>query len=314
MRRRFCWPLVALLPCPVLGKGDESCWVDGVTWEQCCAPRFGPEGNSGCWGGDFTFERCCIDSEAPLPAPLAESSEAYPGCFVRDVVLRHAGAHAVFADLSLYGHQGCFLKNCSNTDKFEAVDPGICARACAAVEGCTAWSYGQQYGTKKCFLRKSDEGRASLPHWISGLKACAPKALLPAAVAHSAANSEGLKKCDAGKGEECPNVRSAMNTWIFAIDHLQMAFRGRVDADTWQHIERIGQESRNFLQQLTSPYRPSDKDFPRVVYNNRLIFTHLEGALASQSSSESFFSEDASLPNPLRFGRLCGNTSCYDLT
>ena len=28
----------------------------------------------------------------------------------------------------------------------------------------------------------------------------------------------------------------------------------------------------------------------------RLIFTHLEGALASQSSSESFFSEDASLP------------------
>ncbi|CAK9090536.1 Uncharacterized protein SCF082_LOCUS42691 [Durusdinium trenchii] len=259
------------------------------------ASRCFGQGNSGCWGGDFTFERCCIDSEAPLPAPLAESS-AYPGCFVRDVVLRHAGAHAVFADLSLYGHQGCFLKNCSNTDKFEAVDPGICARACAAVEGCTAWSYGQQYGTKKCFLRKSDEGRASLPHWISGLKACAPKALLPAAVAHSAANSEGLKKCDAGKGEECPNVRSAMNTWIFAIDHLQMAFRGRVDADTWQHIERIGQESRNFLQQLTSPYRPSDKDFPRVVYNNRLIFTHLEGALASQSSSESFFSEDASLP------------------
>lgn len=41
-----------------------------------------------------------------------------------------------------------------------------------------------------------------MPHWISGLKACAPKALLPAAVAHSAANSEGLKKCDAGKGED----------------------------------------------------------------------------------------------------------------
>ena len=44
------------------------------------------------------------------------------------------------------------------SDKFEAVDPGICARACAATEECSHWSYGQQYGTKKCFLRKSDEG------------------------------------------------------------------------------------------------------------------------------------------------------------
>lgn len=40
------------------------------------ASRCFGQGNSGCWGGDFTFERCCIDSEAPLPAPLAESSEA----------------------------------------------------------------------------------------------------------------------------------------------------------------------------------------------------------------------------------------------
>lgn len=29
------------------------------------------------------------------------------------------------------------------------------------------------------------------------------------------------------------------------------------------------QESRNFLAQLSSNYRPSDKDFPRVIYNNR---------------------------------------------
>ena len=28
------------------------------------------------------------------------------------MVLRHAGEHAVFADLSLYGHAGCFLNNC----------------------------------------------------------------------------------------------------------------------------------------------------------------------------------------------------------
>lgn len=63
-----------------------------------------------------------------------------------------------------------------------------------------------------------------------------------------------------------------MNTWIFAIDHLKRAFRGRVDPETWQHIERIGTESQNFVNQLTAPYRPSDKDFPRVIYNNRWGF------------------------------------------
>ena len=48
-------------------------------------------------------------------------------------------------------------------------------------------------------------GRASLAHWTSGVKACAPSALPPAAVALRAGTCEALKKCDAGKGDECPN-------------------------------------------------------------------------------------------------------------
>ena len=35
------------------------------------------------------------------------------------------------------------------------------------------------------------------------------------------------------------------------------------------HIERIGKESANFRAGLHSEYRPSDKDFPRIIYNNR---------------------------------------------
>ena len=64
-------------------------------------------------------------------------------------------------------------------------------------------------------------------------------------------------------------VAAAINTWIFGIENMKRAFRGRVDPDTWNHVERIGKESENFLLQLTSPYRPSDKDFPRIIYNNR---------------------------------------------
>lgn len=31
---------------------------------------------------------------------------------MKGVVLRHAGEHAIFADLSHYGHSGCFLNDC----------------------------------------------------------------------------------------------------------------------------------------------------------------------------------------------------------
>ena len=38
--------------------------------------------------------------------------QVYPDCTVKGVVLRHAGEHAIFADLSHYGHSGCFLNDC----------------------------------------------------------------------------------------------------------------------------------------------------------------------------------------------------------
>ena len=40
------------------------------------------------------------------------------------------------------------------------------------------------------------------------MKACAPAPLPPAAVALRVGLCEAVKKCDAGKGDECPN-----DTW-----------------------------------------------------------------------------------------------------
>ena len=86
-------------------------------------------------------------------------------------------------------------------------------------------------------------------------------------------------------------VAAAINTWIFGIEHMKRAFRGRVDPDTWNHVERIGKESENFLLQLTSPYRPSDKDFPRIIYNNRWVFGvwRNEGDVSRDLLERSFF-------------------------
>eukprot|EP00930_Biecheleria_cincta_P023066 TRINITY_DN16718_c0_g1_i1.p1 TRINITY_DN16718_c0_g1~~TRINITY_DN16718_c0_g1_i1.p1 ORF type:complete len:327 (+),score=47.39 TRINITY_DN16718_c0_g1_i1:2-982(+) len=274
----------------VAAKGDETCWEPGVTWESCCAPAFGPEGNPACWGGDYTYERCCglpdYPSEPPAALDPSAGSQAYPGCTVKDVVLRHAGEHGVFADLSIYSSSGCFQNNCGKTDKFTAADSGICARACAEVEACNFWSHGKQDGVKKCFLRSSDVVRDHGHGWTSGVKACGPSKLPDGFVAHATANAEALKACDAGKGEQCPDVAAAINTWLFAIKHLKQAFEGRVDPDTWHHVTQIGVDSQNFKAGLTSEYRPTDKDFPRVIYNNRLIFNHLDESLRQHGQVE----------------------------
>eukprot|EP00931_Biecheleriopsis_adriatica_P063286 TRINITY_DN38285_c0_g1_i1.p1 TRINITY_DN38285_c0_g1~~TRINITY_DN38285_c0_g1_i1.p1 ORF type:complete len:314 (-),score=64.69 TRINITY_DN38285_c0_g1_i1:34-939(-) len=294
--------IAVLLLVRVTSKGDPSCWGGGVNWEMCCAPHFGPQGNANCWDEGYSYERCCGPPEpTEIPAALPTGADqVFPSCMAQGVMLQHLGEHGVFTDLAVYGEAGCFMNDCKLTDKFKAVDSGICARACAAVEECTHWTYGMQDGAQKCFLRKSDAGRRQAHGWVSGAKACGPPRLPLAFVALKTAWSPALM------------VAAAINTWIFAIDHLKRAFAGRVDADTMHHIEQIGKDSENFKVGLTAEYRPSDKDFPRMVYNNRLIFNHLHATLTQQPAVD-LSEADASLPTPLRFGRLCGKSSCYDL-
>lgn len=294
--------------------GNPACWVDsGVTREHCCDTKFGPEGNKGCWDQLFTYEFCCFDPDSTeKPAPLDVGNSQYPDCAASGVVLRHSGEHAIFADMSTHGSSGCFQNDCKLTDKFNAKDRGVCARLCAELEECTHWSFGVQGGSSRCFLRKSDEGRQQAPaQWSSGAKACGPPPLPHAFAARVAAESHALAACDSGKGDTCTDVLPAMNTWIFAIKHLKAASAGRLDPGSLHHIDQIYQDSCNLVNQVNGEYRPSDADFPRVVYNNRLIFNNFMDWLKQHPSVE-LDANDASLPTPLRTGELCGPTSCYD--
>lgn len=197
------------------------------------------------------------------------------------------------------------------TDKFIAVDPGVCARLCTELDECTHWSYGKQDGELKCFLRKSDAGREAAKGFSSASKACAPPPLPPAFVALQVAYSDGLKACDGGKSDQCPDALAGITTWKYAIKHLKRATEGRVDPTTWDHIEQIGSDSENLARQVTAEVRPSDADFPRIVYNNRLIFNALHSWLDSTPKVE-LGVDDPSLPNPIRNGKLCGQSSCYE--
>uniref|UniRef100_A0A7S2J8S1 Apple domain-containing protein n=1 Tax=Alexandrium andersonii TaxID=327968 RepID=A0A7S2J8S1_9DINO len=228
----------------------------------------------------------------------------YPDCVENRVVMRHAGAHAIFVDLSSFGTSGCWQNDCKSTDKFNALDQGICARACAATDQCTHWSFGEQEGATKCFLRKSDGGREEADGWTSSTRNCAPPPVPDAHAALVSSDVPELRVCDAGKSPECPDIAKAMNTWKYAISSLQRATDGQLDAGTMQYINQIASDTDAFAAQM------SEENFPVIAANNRQVFQALNGWLMSQPQTQ-VDPNDASLPGPLR-GKLCGPSHCYE--
>lgn len=231
------------------------------------------------------------------------SAQGYPECVEEGVVLRHNGAHAIFVDLTKYATRGCWQDDCKLTDKFIAVDKGICARACQDVLECMHWAYGEQGGAPKCFLRKSDGGREALDGWAAGPKACAPPPISDALAAWRAADLPEMLACDNGVGDACPDMARAMGTWRFAIASMLRASEGVVDTSTRQYMNQISEDTKEFITHM------SEESFPVIVGNNRQVFNALRGWLRGQPTDHD--PEDMSLPLPLR-GKLCGPESCYE--
>lgn len=259
-------------------------------------------GEPGAWKHEVCRLACPCAEGPKVEAPPVDPAAPYPACMEQNSVMRHAGAHAIFVDLSSFGSAGCWQNDCKHTDKFNADDVGICGRTCAQVEECTHWSYGDQEDAKKCFLRKSDGGREVVEGWRSGAKSCAPQALPDAFQAYIAARL--LEPCDAGKSDACPDMARAITTWRFAIKHLKRATEGRVDPNTINFINQVSDDTDAFAAQM------SEDNFPVVVGNNRQVFLALMSWMAAQPTVTTD-ANDASLPNPLR-GYLCGAASCYE--
>jgi len=240
--------------------------------------------------------------EAAKAAAEALAKQPYPNCIAPNSVLRHAGAHAIFVDVSMYGSAGCWQNDCKHTDKFNSEDKTLCARVCMAVDECTHWTFGEQDGVTKCFFRKSDAGRESADGWHAAPKTCAPPLLPEVAIAKAA--SQVLLKCDGGKSDACPDMARAITTWKFAIRALQKAAEGKVDANTFQYLTQIGSDTDAFASQM------SEENFPVIVGNNRQVFNALSGWVNSQPGID-VNPADLSLPNVLR-GELCRPNSCYE--
>lgn len=233
-------------------------------------------------------------------------AQGYPECVERDVVFRHAGAHAIFVNISAHGDQGCWQNDCKHTDKFNSANEGTCGRVCASLAECTHWSFGEQDGATKCFLRKSDGGRDEVAGWVSGSRDCVASPLPPALLSLATAQSESLVACDGGRSERCPDLERAVQTWKFAIDQLQEAVRGQVDESTMQWVNVITDDTHALSTQGVT-----DEGYEIVSSNNRQVFSIMRGWLESHGTIE-FSPDDTTLPNPLR-GELCGRSSCFEL-
>merc|ERR1712216_1056985 len=69
---------------------------------------------------------------------------------------------------------GCFNDDCISTDKFASDSMDDCAKTCMAVEECTHWTFGDEEGSTKCWIRNGDGGRETWAGFKAGSKFCAP--------------------------------------------------------------------------------------------------------------------------------------------
>lgn len=255
----------------------------------------GDNGQPQDWSVSICRLACACKAATPVP------TGPYPNCVEQNIVFRHAGAHAIFADVSSYGAAGCWQNDCKNSDKFIAEDASLCARACAELSECTHWTFGEQDGAKKCFFRKSDGGRETAEAWSAGAKACSPPGIPEAQQAFLA--GQVLAKCDAGVSDACPDMAAAVNTWQYAIKKLKEAASGRMDAGMMQYITQIEADTNAFAAQM------SDQNFPLIMANNRQVFNAFHSWMSGQPQVN-VDPGDSSAPLPTR-GSFCGPVACY---
>jgi len=243
---------------------------------------------------------------APLaiqPSHAQMHGENWPLCIEQARVLRHGGRHGIFLDLAhLVGaREGCWLGDCTKTDKFICNSPDECAAACSRVDPCRFWTY--EVAAKKCLLRSSDALREENGGYVSGARECRPgaapstslgptagknKVAIPfARAALWAAELPALRPCDAGiQSPGCDNPYAAMGVWRYAVNNLRAAVarlpehERQQHASTMQYIQQIALEVATFYRQ------PTAETFQTAVADCIAVFQALRGWLQGAPPSE----------------------------
>lgn len=232
----------------------------------------------------------------------AAGGQSWPACQEQGRVFRHAGAYGLFTDLTKIGaKEGCWLSDCTKTDKFVCPSSADCSVACSRVDGCRFWTY--EPGIRKCFLRTSDAGKEDHPDFVSGPRSCqaaadpsatsgAPATKLRvglpfAKAALWAADLPALRPCDQGiGGPGCDNPYAAMGVWRYAVNNLRLAVGSLPESEKAQHTSTL-QYIRQISADIAGFYRqPTAETFQMAVTNSQAVFSALRGWLQGAPSVE----------------------------
>lgn len=238
----------------------------------------------------------------------AADGQSWPECQEKSRVFRHGGAYGLFVDLTQIGaKEGCWLSDCTKSDKFVCNSALECSTACSLVDKCAFWSY--ELWNRKCFLRTSNAGQEDHPDFVSGARSCLPtehagaigsekggaaaasataKIGLPfARAALWAAELPSLRGCDEGiGGAGCDNPYAAMGVWRYAVNNLRLAVNSLPAAEkaqhasTLQYVQQIAVDIANFYDQ------PTAETFQMAVTNSLMVFNALRGWLQGAASVE----------------------------
>ena len=115
--------------------------------------------------GWFVFsggvQRCLKPQSTDWPT-CAEEGVSYTG-------------EALVVDVRHLKVQGCHQRDCSKTDTFLAENEAQCARACRVFQDCGFWSFGDDRGAGRCWLRTGDRDRERMEGAVSGARHCFPR-------------------------------------------------------------------------------------------------------------------------------------------
>jgi len=100
--------------------------------------------------------------------------QAWPDCVQRNTIIHgYDIGEALMVNLAKHGaKEGCWNNNCAETDKFNCESIDGCATMCQKVDACQWWTWGDEAGVKKCWIRSGKHGKEKRYGFSSGPRAC----------------------------------------------------------------------------------------------------------------------------------------------
>eukprot|EP00929_Paragymnodinium_shiwhaense_P107936 TRINITY_DN74288_c0_g1_i1.p1 TRINITY_DN74288_c0_g1~~TRINITY_DN74288_c0_g1_i1.p1 ORF type:complete len:749 (-),score=182.39 TRINITY_DN74288_c0_g1_i1:32-2278(-) len=155
MKLNFTFPMLKPLKYPL----DRDSGTNSFAFQPA---QFGADGK-----GD--------GSSSTTPSGDNPITHSWPGCIFRNLVMHgfHEG-EALMLDLTKYGAtSGCWDDDCTESDKFACETVERCSAVCHEVPSCYWWTWGQEEGVQKCWLRDGRAGREKRFGFASGHRLCA---------------------------------------------------------------------------------------------------------------------------------------------